>query len=211
MSQYKNLTASTQVKTGSGTLLGVVVNSHSSGTLRFNDGTTGTTSAGVKATGVLTVSSAISDGEVALIGDVTYTFKTTLTGAANEVLIDSSVAAALDNLKVAVNAGAGAGTKYGTGTVANPLVTATTNSDTEQTVEAYSVGTYGNAIPTTETMANGAWGATTLASGAESSLLIINTFTFPAGSGVYELGEIDFYAGLYATIGGTIDFTLIYN
>ena len=60
-------------------------------------------------------------------------------------------------------------------------------------------------------MANGAWGATTLASGAESSLLIINTFTFPAGSGVYELGEIDFYAGLYATIGGTIDFTLIYN
>ena len=70
MSQYQNLTASTQVKTGSGTLLGVVVNSHSSGTLRFNDGTTGTTSAGVKATGVLTVSGAISDGEVALIGDV---------------------------------------------------------------------------------------------------------------------------------------------
>lgn len=210
--KYYNGSASAAVKSSAGVLYGIIVNSHSSGTLRFNDGASGTTSAGVKATQVLTASDVFADGETVTVGAKTYTFKTALTGAANEVLIGASAAASLDNLKSAINATAGAGTTYGTGTEANPNVTATTNTDTEQTVEAYRIGTYGNSIATTETCENAAWGAATLESGAESSLLMLNTFTFPSGSGVYMFSKgITFNAGLYATVGGTIDFTLIYE
>jgi hypothetical protein len=214
MAKYFNTTASGQVKTGSGTLYGVIVNSHTSGTLRFNDGLSGTTSAGVKATGVLTASDVFTDGEEVVAGDVTYTMVDALSSPAvkNEVLIGEDPAASLDNLKSAINATAGAGTTYSTGTVANPQVTATTNTDTAQTVEAYFVGTAGNAIPTTTTAADVAWGAETLENGAESSLLMANTYTLPAGSQVLDFGEgIEFYAGLYFTEGGTADVTVIYE
>lgn len=213
MAKYYNGSASGQVKTGSGKLHGIVVNSHSSGTLRFNDGTSTTTSAGVKATGVLTSSGVFQDTETVTIGDETYTFVTALSGVADEVLIGASAAASLDNLKSAINGTAGEGSTYGTGTVANVQVTATTNTDTAQTVEAMRVGTYGNAIATTEGCDNVAWGAAVLESGAEPSLLMFNTITFAAGSGIttnFNTG-VEFTDGLYATIGGTIDYTLIYE
>lgn len=211
--QYKNISASAQVKTGSGEVYGVIVNSHSSGTVRFNDGISTTTSSGVKATQTLTASGVFSDGETVTAGDVTYTFKTALTNTVkNEVLIGASAAVSLDNLKAAINDSGTEGTNYSTGTVANPQVTATTNTDTTQVVEAYAVGTAGNVIATTETCANAAWGAATLASGAEASLLVVNTFSFPTGSGVYQFpAPVSFSAGLYATIGGTADITIIYQ
>jgi len=209
---FTNGSASAQIKTGSGKVFGIVANSHSSGTIRLNDGTSGTTSAGVKATGVLTSSRVFQDGETVTIGGETYTFKTALTGVPDEVLIDVSAAASLDNLKVAINGGAGEGTKYGTGTVANVQVTATTNTDTAQTVEAKRVGTYGNAIATTETCDNVAWGAAVLENGAEPSLLMVNTYSFASGSGILSFPEpIAFVDGLYLTIGGTLDYTVIYS
>lgn len=211
---YKNLTSSAQVQTGNTTIQGFIVNSHSSGTLRLNDGESGTTSAGVKANQTLTASGVFSDGETVTIGDKTYTFVDALTSpsVANEVLIGASAAASLDNLKSAINASAGEGTTYGTGTEANPNVEATDNADTTQKVEAYRVGTYGNDIASTETCDNASWGAAKLANGAEASLLAMNTFTFPTGSGVYMLGEgINMPNGAYATIGGTADITIIYE
>lgn len=40
--------------------------------------------------------------------------------------------------------------------------------------------------------------------------VILNTFTFPAGSGVYNFAEpIEFYTGLYFTLGGTLDITFL--
>ena len=75
--QYLNTTATGAVKATAGTLYGVVVNSHSSGTVVFNDGA-GATSAGVKATGVLTSSGVFQDGETVTIEGKTYTFKTAL-------------------------------------------------------------------------------------------------------------------------------------
>ena len=213
---YKNGTASAQISTGASKVFGVVVNSHTSGTLRFNDGLSGTTSAGVKATGVLTSSDVFTDGETVTISDtnttIVYTFVDALSGAAYEVLIGASAAASLDNLKSAINGTAGEGTTYGTGTVANVLVTATTNTDTAQTVEAKRVGTYGNAIATTTTAADVAWGAEVLESGAEASLLVTNTYTLAAGSQVVTFPEpILFSAGAYLTIGGTIDYTVLYK
>lgn len=216
MALYTNGTASAQIHTGAGEVYGVIINSHTNGTVRFNDGLTGTTSAGVKATGVLTSSGVFQNNETVTISDstttVVYTFKTALTGAAYEVLIGANAAASLDNLKSAINASAGAGTTYGTGTPANPLVTATTNTDTAQTVEANRIGTYANAFTTTETCANVAWGAATLENGAASSLLINNTYTAASGSQTVSFPEpIAFSTGLYLTIGGTIDYTVVYK
>lgn len=122
--------------------------------------------AGDKATGTLTSdTTAPSDDDTVVIGGITYTFKTALTGATHEVLIGASAAEALDNLKSAINASAGAGTTYGTGTLAHPSVTATTNTDTTQVVEALAAGTPGNSIATTEVSSHLAWGGSTLAGG----------------------------------------------
>lgn len=214
--KYKNLSASALVKTGAGKVAQIIVNSHSSGTFRLNDGVSGTTSAGVKATGTLTASGVFSDGETVVISDgtttITYTFKTALTGAAYEVLIGASAAASLDNLKSAINATAGEGTTYGTNTEVNPLVTATTNTDTTQVVEAYALGEYANAFTTTETGDNAAWGAATLENGAEPSTAITTTWTLAAGPQTIDfVSPITFDEGLYVTIGGTLDYTVVYS
>jgi hypothetical protein len=62
------------------------------------------------------------------IGGVTYTFKTVLSGAADEVLIGATLAATLANLIGAIMdssaGGQAAGTTFGTGTVVNPNATA---------------------------------------------------------------------------------------
>lgn len=55
----------------------------------------------------------------------TYTFKTSLTGAANEVKIGADVSATAANLKAAINAASGSGTTYGTGTTANAYFSST--------------------------------------------------------------------------------------
>jgi hypothetical protein len=42
--------------------------------------------------------------------------------------------------------------------------------------------------------------------------VLVNTFTFPAGSGVYQFPEpIEFYTGLYFTVGGTLDYTIVWK
>lgn len=214
MAHYTNGTAGGQISSLPGRLYGVIVNSHTNGTLRFNDGASGTTSAGVAASGVFTSSDVFTDGETVTIGGTTYTFVDALSSPAvvNEILIGASAAASLDNMKSAINGSAGAGTTYSTGTVANAKVNATTNTDTAQTVAANHVGTAGNSIATSTTCADVAWGAETLENGAEPSYLISNTFTFASGSTSLMFTEpIDFIQGLYATKGGTIDYTIIWD
>lgn len=44
-----------------------------------------------------------------------------------------------------------------------------------------------------------------------ATTVLVNTFTFPTGSGVYNFGGAKFNVGLFATIGGTIDCTVLYN
>lgn len=119
---------------------------------------------GVKATGLLTSdATAPSDGDTVTIEGLTYTFKTTLTGAAFEVLIGVSAAVALDNIKIAINASGGtAGTEYGVGTYAHPLVTATTNTNTTQVVEARQYGILPNKYSLVDTSSHLSWGASTM-------------------------------------------------
>jgi len=99
------------------------------------------------------------------IGTRVYTFLVELTetaGAAaivDQVLYGGSEAAALDNLKLAINAGATVGTNYSTGTVVNADVTAGTNADTTQVITAKIAGVIGHLIALATTCANTAWDA----------------------------------------------------
>lgn len=121
---------------------------------------------GVKATGLITSdATAPDDGDTVTVDGVTYTYKTTLSSPVqkNEVLIGASAAAALDNLKIAINASGGtAGTEYSIGTVAHPTVTAETNTNTTQVVQAKEFGTRANSYVLGESSEHLAWGASTM-------------------------------------------------
>jgi flagellin len=125
-----------------------------------------------------------ADSDQVAIGGKTYTFKTTLTGAANEVAIGGTAAQAFLNLKAAVNAApGGAGSAYGTGTVANVNVTATTATATTLVFNANVNGLGGNAITSTTTVAGDeAFTAGTLAGGTAGSTVSVGgkTYTFVA-------------------------------
>lgn len=107
--------------------------------------------AAVTATQVMTISGvgSLADSTVTL-GDVTYTFKSALTGAADEVLFTDATDAAL-NLIAALDAGAGEGTVYGTGTVANPKVVGVSGGVGIVDLYAIDPGVVGNSIVSTAT------------------------------------------------------------
>lgn len=87
------------------------------------------------------------------------------TPAASQVLIGVSAAVALDNLKSAINGTTGGGTTYSDTTPVHLQVTATTNTDTTQVVQARDYSVTNADIATTEASSHLSWGAATLASG----------------------------------------------
>jgi hypothetical protein len=133
------------------------------------------------ATGTLTWdnSAGPSDGETVTIGGITYTFKTTLTPTAGQVLLNGGGDAAMLNLIRAINHTGTAGTDYanlGVTTVANPQVTAASSVTAHAfAVTANAPGIYGQAIVTTETSAHLSWGAATLTGG--NQVTIVGTTT----------------------------------
>ena len=46
---------------------------------------------------------------------------------------------------------------------------------------------------------------------AGSGTVLVDTYTFPAGSGTYPLFGIKSLVGIYATVGGTLNATLAYT
>lgn len=185
---YKNITESQLIHSGNGIIHGVVVNSHSSGTMQLEDGVDNTN--GANATGtltittlapakfaesILTISDVFSDGEVIVIGAITYRMKTT-PAQAYDVAIGASGAVSLDNLKLAINAtGVGDGSDYYAGTEAHPLVIATANTDTTQKINSRTYGTGNNTLATTTDGANASWEDTTLGGGTGSSIAGVAT------------------------------------
>jgi hypothetical protein len=129
----------------------------------------GWTSTAVAATQSGTFTGAPANNQTVTIGSTVYTYKTVLTGAAFEIFIGANVTENAANLAAAINAGAGAGSLYGTGTTAHPDVTATSSSGTI-TITAASSGTAGNAIATTETLNNFTWVAAATAGGGYTLL-----------------------------------------
>ncbi len=128
------------------------------------------TNAAIAATGVLTISATTSaNTQTATIGATTYTFNTSLTNTANHVLIGVGVGPMGDNLAAAINAGAGSGTLYGAGTVANASVTASSNGAGVVTLTAITPGATANSVVTTETLSNSAFADTTLTGGENAN------------------------------------------
>ncbi len=128
-----------------------------------------------------TTGNAVAD-ETVTIGAVVYTWKA-VAASANQVKVGATASESLDNLVAAINAGAGLGTLYGSGTVVHPTVTATKASASTVTITAKTKGTGGNALVSTETMTNATFGAGTLAGGVDptaaetiaASIAAINT------------------------------------
>lgn len=162
------------------------------------------------------------------IGGVTYTAVTelseTLTYAtqfpnqqtwpvpSNQILWVTSEAVFLDNIKKAINDSGIGGTDYSSTLVENPYVVATTNSNTAQVIQAKYKGSASNSITTTETMANYAWTGTNLTGGTGTTgRTICTTTTIESGPQIipFVVG-VDFVNGLYITVGGTIDYTVLY-
>ncbi len=173
-------------------------------------GGTGTSVTGVATTGATFV---INGTSYYFTNQLSETVNGVASAVANEILWVTSDAVALDNMKLAINGTGTEGTDYSTGTNAHPDVVATTNGATTQIIEAKVFGTLGNTITTTETMTTTAWTGTTLSGGTAAARLILNTYTFAvAGSQVLTFPEpINFVNGLFVTVGGTLDATVLYK
>ncbi len=128
--------------------------------------------AGVAATGTLTFSGVAVDTETLVIGTKTYTWDADLSNVDGNIDVGVNQAGDESNLTAAINLGAGGGTAYATLMAAHPSVTA---ADTGSTVVVTAIanGAAGNAIPSTQSMANATWGATTLAGGEDPGSVTI--------------------------------------
>lgn len=148
---------------------------------------TGAITSGVQAQSVLTsTGTAPADAASATIGTTVYVFKTTLTGAAFEVLIGGSAANALANLKKAINLTGVAGTDYGVGTTAHPTVVGYTLTTTTLLVVARVTGTAANSTATTQAgTSHMTWEATTLGAGTGASVAGVVGETVTIGVQVY--------------------------
>ncbi len=152
------------------------------------------------ATTLLTGTNTPSNGDTVTIGSTVYTAKTTL-ASAYDVLIGGSLAAFLDNLKSAVNATAGEGTTYGTGTAIHPSVNATANTNTTQVFVANVLGAAG--AVTTDTSGVLSFTGATMGLGtiyfysmAGVTSLVMNPMTVAEGQNAWE-----FTAGSTTSIG----------
>lgn len=134
------------------------------------------------------------------------------TAVVDQVLYGGNEATMLDNIKLAINAGATEGVNYSTGTVVNALVTAETNTNTTQVFQAISGGIAGNSIAVAETMANHTFGVgvTTLSGGLEANIMIIETITPTAGV-MYNFPSVIFENGLQIRITNTLEGTVFYK
>lgn len=124
----------------------------------------------INATNTLTMTTQPANGNTVTVGTTNgttaavYTFKTAIT-TAFDVLIDTTAQGSLINLLNAINAGAGSGTKYGTGTTVNFDVTGSQLPVGQILVTANTAGTAGNSVASTATGSAASWAHTTLTGG----------------------------------------------
>lgn len=119
------------------------------------------------AAGTLT-GTTIADTDTVSIGGQVYTFKTALSSGPtvpDEVLVGATDSDSLDNLIAAINAAAGVGTTYSTGTTANAYVTAAAGAGDTLVVSARAVGSAGNGIALASDLTAGTWDVTATAGG----------------------------------------------
>ena len=198
-----------------GTTPNAYVTTEDSATLSWADttlgGGTGVSNPGITAAGATFVLDTVTYTAVVRLAE-----SIGMSSVANQILWVTSEAVFLDNVKSAVNRTGLAGTDYSSATVEHPSVVATTNTDTVQTFNSKKIGTAGNSIATTETMAIYAFTSTVMASGTGSTGRVMhNTITLSAvattGERVLDFGDEAFDTGLLIVLGGTADLTVVYD
>lgn len=151
-----------------------------------------------KAYSILTFTGAPSNNNTIVIDTTTYTFKTTLTGAAYEVKIGATAAANASNLYDAINNNsANEGVTYGTGTAAHATCEAVDPAGgAALTVRYKTGGTSGNRIAFTESLSNATASSATFYGGG----WWLNSAVTPDGLSMqirmeyYSSTRVDFYA-----------------
>jgi len=228
MAIERNITESGIVVRGQGKLQRLIINSHTSGTLRIFDGTesgvvatttltqsvaatvpanygtstltsTGASVAATHAVSVLT-GDAIVATNVMVIGTRTYTFVAVLTGAADEILVGTTLTATLLNAKNAINAIAGVGmlgVTYGFGTVVNTQVRAVASDATTLTVRGIVPGTSLDSVATTGTALRTVWADTTLGGGTGASDAGVTTANATVTIGTTIYTQVDALSETY--------------
>ena len=134
--------------------------------------------ASLRADGTLLFTDTGSADETITIAGVTYTLKAE-PSAANEVDIGVDAEGTASNLAAAINLSGTEDTEYGAGTVAHPLVTASSDAFGVVTVTAKVAGTLANGYATTETSAVASWAAATLTGGEDLPLCALKKLVWP--------------------------------
>lgn len=146
--------------------------------------------------GTLTASGAISNAEVVKIGATYYQFTSgdvdtgTPAGSVGSpwlVAVGTTITDALQNLYDAIGDAGTPGTDYSTALTGHTTAAPVSVTSTALVIRAISPGSAGNAIATTETGVNLAWGAATLAGGGATSF---STVTVPDNDGIISVGVI---------------------
>ncbi len=157
----------------------------------------------VFATGTITSNGTnVSNNDTVTIDGVTYTFKTALTPAANEVLIGASAAASLTNLAAAINLQGTSGTTYGASTLTPPSAYVSNVTSTVITLTARKGGTGGNSVAIAKSAATLTLSGANLAGGSGSDTTTSAGWTnpyngnggqrvFKGGSGVQHFYHVD--------------------
>ncbi len=147
-----------------------------------------------------------ANGDTVTVGSTTYTFVTALntTPTANEVLVGSTEELSLANLAAAVNGGAGAGTTYGSPTVANTDATAQA-TPTTVVFTALAGGTGGNALASTATGGGSDFATATFAGGAVGTPNDLSSIPDATAALATINTSIQTVAALRGTIGATVN------
>jgi hypothetical protein len=113
-------------------------------------------------------------GETVSVFGVAFTWRATLTGASNEIILGADAAACCENMRRAVNGGPGRGELYSTTTtIQRDSTTGYAIDDGSATVvaiRAHAAGTAGNALAIAEASTNVTVSGATLAGGADGAL-----------------------------------------
>lgn len=174
-----------------------------------------------RATGTITFSGNPSNGDTVTVNGVTYTFKTALTPAANEVLIGATQTETAENLKRALNAEDGAGALYAAGTTRCKVARAEIDGEqieikASQNPPGFAVGRFSNgnqywAAQVFKTETGGLLGGFTIFFGYNTGspagtitweLRDYNSGTTSPGSTLYETGT-------FTPLGSAPEFTAV--
>ncbi len=165
-----------------------------------------TVTTAVAATGTLTLTGNVSNGDQVTTGTKTYTFQTVLTNVDGNVLIGGSASDSIDNLIAAITLGAGSGTLYAAATTANGFLTTVAGAGDTMVATALVAGTAGNTIATTDPVDSGgvmSWGAVTLTGGAGDTVILalgeLPSNTTAAIGAVTTLGTVAAYNATFGT------------